>query len=182
MGIRSVGEELSLWQKFVSLSNIGEALSVADIFLTIIGFTITVIAAFKAQSAAKMAKKAAESATQSLVRVDVIAEIAAILHLLEELKRLQRAKAAEVLADRYSSLRARLVGLRESRVLGDDTNRSAIQDVVTRLASLERMIDQDPATLENPKKIASCNQSLSLCTDALLGIKERLRMNLGSMT
>lgn len=165
-----------------SVANIGEMLSVADISLTVIGFTITVIAAVKAQSAAKAARMAAETATESLVRVDVIAEIAAILHLLEELKRFQRAKATEMLADRYSNLRARLVSLRESRVLGDDASRSAIQDVVARLASLERMIDQDPATLENPKKLASCNQSLSLCTDALLGIKERVRMSSRPMT
>jgi hypothetical protein len=162
--------------------DLGTKLSIVDISLTVIGFSITVWAAAKARSAADAAKEAASTATQSLIRVDIIAEIATVLHLLEELKRLQRAKAMEVLPDRYSGLRSRLVAIRESTVLAGELDQTAIQDVIARLASLEKLAVQNPQAFDNPKQLANSNGSLSTCTDAMLGVKERIRLIGGTTT
>jgi hypothetical protein len=131
--------------------DLGIKLSIADICLTAIGFGLTVFAAFKAKNAAEAAETASKTATAKILRADLHGDLATVLQLIDELKRLQRTKAVELLAERYSSLRSKVVAIRESALMRSDQDLSAIQDVVVRLTTLEKMIVQDPAVLENAK-------------------------------
>ena len=157
--------------------DLGTKLSIADISLTVIGFGLSVFASFKAKSAAEAAESASKATTAKILKADLHGDLATVLQLIDELKRLQRTKAIELLAERYSSLRSRVVAIRESTLMSSEEDLSAIQDVVVRLTALEKMIVQDPAILDNPRQLARNNDSLSTCTDAILALRERVRIN-----
>lgn len=157
--------------------DLGTQISILDISLTLVGFGVTVFATLKAKRAAEAAEAASLVATDKLLKADVHAELATVLQLIEELKGLQRNKATGLLAERYSVLRNRVVGIRESRLIQGDDDMALLQDVVVRLKSLEKMILLDPGALENSKQLVRSNESLSKCSDSLLALKERIRIH-----
>lgn len=165
----------SAWEQFIGITGIGEALSVADILLTLIGFTITVIAALRAKKAAELARLAAETAKLHVFRLDLVAEVAAVIQLLDELKRLHRAKALDLLPDRYTSVRAKVVSIKESDVVTLENDQRSLQDVVTRIAAIQKALDRNQLVLDDAKQLAKFNESISLCSDSMLAFKERLR-------
>ncbi len=169
-----MAKEANLWQWFIGIANIGEMLSVADIVLTLIGFTITVLAAYKAKRAADLAFSAAQAAKQGVRQLDLISEISAVIHLLEELKSIQRTGGTDLLLGRYSAVRIKVVEIRESGLLSEEIDQVALQDVVTRLRSLEVTLDKNVNYLGDKKNLAKCNESVSFCTDLMLGVKVRL--------
>ena len=170
MGIRSAGE-----RREAAYLDIGTKLSIADISLTLLGFGITVFAAFKAKKAAEAAEAASKAATDRILKADLHAELAAVLHLVEELKGLQRSKTVVLLAERYSALRNKVVAIRESKLINGEDDLTVVQDVIVRLKNLEKMILENPNALDEAKQLSRSNESLSKCSEGLLAVKERVR-------
>lgn len=173
-----MGDALTVWEQFLRIPNIGEKLSVLDISLTLIGFSITVFATLRAKKSAEMARDAANMAANSARRLDLFFEISSLIRQLEELKRLHRANVTDLLSERYSSVRVKAVEIRESGLLKSPLDQSALQDVISRVVALEKDLDKNLDVLTDKKRVAKFNESVSICSDAIVGIKERLRMNI----
>lgn len=169
-----------MWESLLSTKYLEEYLSLSGIALTIVGFLITIYAAFKAKNAAEAAKASAEAAVGKMLKIEIISEIAGALQLIDELKRLHRSNAIEVIPDRYSGLRAKLIAIRECDLLCSDRDQTSIQDVITRVSALERALDLDKRYLEKATQLARANGSLSICTDVVISIKERVRHQVGA--
>jgi len=131
--------------------------------------------AWRAKSAASLALDAANRTRRQLLHIEVVAEMASAHEQVEELKRLQRAKSIDTLQQKYSTLRARLILVRESGILAADADLVAIQDTISRLAALERLLDQNPRALDSAKQMVKCNESLSVCIDSITAIRARVR-------
>lgn len=166
---------MTLWNRFLQVEHLGDYLSMGGLLLTVAGFTVTLITAVKAKRAADAAREAAESAAKEIRKVDLVAEIATILQQIEELKRLQRANASELLADRYSGLRAKLIAVRESSFLAGEAEQTLIQDVIARVAALQKALDRDGSVFEDGRRVARSNESLSMCVDSMTMMSERLK-------
>jgi hypothetical protein len=161
---------------FRSMPLASDWLSIIGLLLTLVGFSITIFAAFRAKSAAESARAAASSAANIVRRLDVIGELATVIQLIEELKRLQRSRAVDLLPDRYASVRGRLISIRQ--YFSDEKSQEAIQDVVARIASLQRAYDRNASIFDDAKAISKSNDSLSNSIDALLKIQEEIKINL----
>jgi hypothetical protein len=166
---------MNFWERFLAIDHLGDFLSMTGLLLTFVGFTATLLTAIKAKRAAEAARAAAESATREVRKVDLIGEVATMLQLIEELRRLQRANAVELLPDRYSGLRSKMVSIRESMFFSAEEDQTIIQDVIARIAALQKALDRDSETLNDRRQIARSNESLSVCTDVLLRLSERVR-------
>jgi len=153
-------------------------LSVVGFILTIGGLLITSIAAVKAKNAAVAAKDASVAAATGLRRIDFVAEAQTILHLIEELKRLHRSNAYDLLPERYSAVRSRVISIRESGfVIGDD-ELSLLQDVVARVAALEQLYDGNNGFLRDVRKLVKYNKSLSVCSESLISLVEKVKIRM----
>lgn len=143
--------------------------------ITIVGFAVTTTAAVRARRAADAARDAATEAATSIKRINLVGELATIIQLLEELKRLHRARAADLLPDRYSILRTRIIAIRESGLLQGDREATFVQDAITRIAALEKAYDSDNNFLQNSKLLIKSNESLSTCADSMISLHESLK-------
>ena len=47
--------------------------------------------------------------------------------------------------------------------------------IFSRLAALERLLDQNPRALDSAKQMVKCNESLSVCIDSITAIRARVR-------
>jgi heme exporter protein D len=164
------------WQEFIALPYLGEYLSLADIALALIGFGITVTAAVQAKAAALRAQEAAEQARARLLKFDLITEIVTILQLLEELKRLNRGRSIELLPEKYSLVRSKMVAIRESGQLLDEADKEMLQDSIVRISFLERLHDRNADSALSNKQFAKANESLTVCTDSMISMRERARL------
>lgn len=152
-------------------------LSIVGLLLTVTGFGVTIVAAMRARSAAEAARDAAQAAASTVKKLDLIGEIATTIQLVEELKRLHRSKAVELLADRYGGIRAKLISMREQKVVSEADSQVRIQDVIARISSLERAYDRDSGFLEKPNGIARANESLGTCLETLLILHEHAKLS-----
>lgn len=143
--------------------------------ITIIGFLVTATAAIRARRAAAAARDAAIEAASSVKRINLVGELATVIQLLEELKRLHRARAADLLPDRYSILRARMIAIRESGLLLGDREATLVQDAIARIAALEKAYDSNREFLQSTKLLMKSNESLSTCTDSMVSLHESLK-------
>ncbi|MCU1051147.1 hypothetical protein [Stenotrophomonas maltophilia] len=150
-------------------------LSLIGFAVTIIGFVVTIIVSSRAKKAADLAKESAVAATSAMRRLDVIADIATVLQLIEELKRLQRSGAFDLLPERYSGVRSRVILIRESGMVSTEPNMSALQDVVSRVSALEQAYDGDGCFLNQSGRLVKSNKSLSICSESLIGLTERIK-------
>ena len=167
-----------MWQRFLEIAHLGEYLSLGGLLLSFLGFGATVILSAKAKRAAEGAQEAAQSAVKEVHKMDLVAEIATISQLLEEIKRLQRANAVEVLVDRYSGLRSKLVAIRESLLLIGNEEQVLVQDVIARIANLQKTLDRNSRYFEDVRQLALSNESISICIEAVITLSQRVKNNI----
>jgi hypothetical protein len=74
-----------------------------------VGLAVTIWFAFRAKSAAEQARDAAQQVKDRISILDTVAALSAAVTTLEELKGLHRIRAWDLVFNRYSSLRKRLV-------------------------------------------------------------------------
>jgi hypothetical protein len=93
---------------------LGDLASIIGVFISIIGFIVTIFNVLRSKSAAKQAEQAALKIREDIKRIDIVAEISAAKGAIDEIKRLQRQEAWEILPDRYSALRTLLISIKSS--------------------------------------------------------------------
>jgi hypothetical protein len=146
----------------------------ADVF-GIVGFTLTLIVAWRARSAALAAKEAAEKTRNSIRLFDTVVDFQATISMLEELKRTHRQNVdLSSLPERYASIRKHLILLRNSGVTLDDEQESVVQNAIANMQSLERQGERSVAT-NTPVRADKLNALISDDLDALLTILQRLK-------
>jgi hypothetical protein len=87
------------------LSNWINLVTLLGFIATIVGFIVTIQTLFRTKKAALAAREAAEATKIQLSRVDTISEFSSAIALMDEIKRLHRARAWDLVPDRYSILR-----------------------------------------------------------------------------
>lgn len=168
-----------MWRAILEIEHLSEYLSLGGIVLSLIGFSATLVAVFRAKSTAEAARLAADQARGQVRKLDLISEMATVLRLAEELKRLHRSNAYDILPDRYSDLRLKVMVIRESKLFTDQEDQSLLQDVVVRLSALEQALDKSADVFQDKKRLARSNESLSNCMESIVRLNERIKNRTG---
>ena len=91
--------------QWITENHVGDLASIAGIFITIIGFCVTLWNVWRSRSAAERAEMAANEARRMIRSYETVAEFSSAITLMEEIKRLHRSRQLDMLPDRYSALR-----------------------------------------------------------------------------
>lgn len=132
------------WANNIFLSSAwGNSFSFLGLLASLIGFWFTIRNVVKSKDAAEQAKEAVQGVRLNLRKGETVADLGAAIAIMEEIKRIHRSKShnPESLVDRYGELKKSLINIREGNPVLTDEDKSKIQDAVTQIASLERMID-----------------------------------------
>lgn len=153
-------------------------LNVASFALTIIGFGITFETLRRTKNAAEKSREASEAVVRRLLQFDAVVEISKAISILEEVKRLHRIDQVyiwHILLDRYSSLRNSLVQIHASGNPLDDDQKSALQEAIVQLRTVEGKIERSVSAGQTPENSASLNRVVSAQIDNLSTILVNLR-------
>jgi len=94
------------------LNNWVNLVTVLGFVATIVGFIITIQTLIRTKRAAIADRDAAEAAKVQLSRVDTISDFSSAIAIMDEIKRLHRARAWDLVPDRYAILRRLLTSRR----------------------------------------------------------------------
>jgi hypothetical protein len=137
------------WQEFIdwlSRYGIGDVVGILSLFISVVGFIVTVAKVNRSRDAANKAEAAANAARRNIRLLDAMVDFSSVIAHLEEIKRLHREAAFHVLPDRYASLRKLLILVREGTPELSEAHRTAMQDVIVNLANFEKRVERSLKT------------------------------------
>jgi hypothetical protein len=172
------GRILRLHQQFIewlARTRAGDIASIVGLFVTIVGFVITIYNVLRSRTAAQAAEAAAREARAGIRTQDSIVAITTAITAMDEVRRLHRDSAWALLPDRYSTLRNSLISIRSGAVKLSDEQLSVLQAAIQQFAGMERQVDQaivDPEKAPDPVKL---NQIVSKQSDRLIELLVQIR-------
>jgi hypothetical protein len=152
--------------QWIAENHVGDLASIAGIFISIVGFFVTLWNVWRSRSAAERAEMAANEARRIIRSYETVAEFSSAITLMEEIKRLHRSRQSEMLPDRDAALRKALISVRRlapSLQGGQDTT---LQAAITTLAAIEGTIEKSIHGGSEPDYVR-LNRLLSRDIDAL---------------
>src|SRR5579863_6741263 len=108
---------------------------------TVLGFAVTLWVLARTQSAAEAAKKAAEATKAQLSRVHTISEFSSAITIMDEIKRLHRARAWELVPDRYAVLCRLLVSIQTLNPDLTDGQRTVLSGAIVQFRTMESKVE-----------------------------------------
>ena len=146
---------------------LGDHASIIGLAVALVGFALTIWAAWRAKSAAEMAAAAARRARDDLLAFQSTMSLAGVVSEIEGLKAMHRAGRWAELPDRYSTLCATLASIRSRNPSLTRIHDARIQLAITELRRIEHRIDASLAGAGDAIDVAALNRVLSELLDAL---------------
>ncbi len=153
----------------------GDLSSVAGVFLSLIGFGITIYNVVRTKEAARAAEEATKRLREKLAAYDSIATISSAITAIDEIRRLHLGGNWILLPDRYSSLRHSLITIRGGEMRLSDEQQSLLQEAIQQVAQLQGQVDRaivDPGRVPDRVKL---NRIVSSQADRLTELLTQLK-------
>lgn len=161
---------------YITTNHLGDVASVVAIFITIVGFVVTVYNIIKSKTAAERAEEAVTQVRGDLVRMSAVADIASTISGMEEIKRLHRQEAWDLLPERYAALRKVLIGI---KVNMSNERKAILQDIIVLFRGIEKEIDLSIRSKRPPKSVPRLNDIVSKKMDVLEELLVEIRDQIG---
>lgn len=163
------------WLALLDAYRLGDLASLVGLLVALVGFALTIWAAWRAKSAAEMAAAAARRVRDQILIFQSTSDLAGAISKLESLKSMHRAGDWASMPERYSGLSADLAMIRDRSTLLDDAERAMIQKAIFMLAQLEHELDVGGVEEPDRKQVAIRNLLISQRLDELRGILHHLQ-------
>ncbi len=161
--------------------HLGDVASIMGLFVTIIGFIITIFNVIKSKNSSKVAEETVSKVRQDLRLYQTVNGFSDALATMDEIKRLHRQTEWKLLPDRYNSLRKSLISIRCENPILSDNDQKEIQSAISQFSALETLIDKHLLADNNtPIDIPKINKQVSKQIDRIQEILVRLNSNIGS--
>lgn len=150
----------------VNLASVGSWASIAGVFISLVGFGVTIFNVRKSKSAAVAAEIAARKAQNALKGIDAISEISMAIERLEGAKSQVSQNNGLFLAELFSRVRRRLISAKDSNENLTLESLEILKTSIRRTRSLENKIYQH---VEEGTRldILKTNKALSIIMDDL---------------
>jgi hypothetical protein len=145
----------------------GDIASVVGVFISLIGFAITIWNVIRSKNAAQKAREAVDNVRETILRSDTIVDFSAVITTMEEIKRLHRTGNWIILPDRYSSLKRKLVKIRSTNPDLSDDYKTALQNAIQHFSNIEQKVERALASKKSPPNVAKLNEIVSAQLDTL---------------
>ncbi len=157
----------------------GGLASIMGLAATLLGFAITIIGVYRSKTAAQSARDAAVQTKSLLLYSDAIADISAALGMMEEIRRLHRAGVWQLLPDRYSALRQKLVAVRSANSEMPEDELIVLRKVADEFKAIETRVERALANGNAPPNPAKLNEIVGSHIDAVSEVLVSLKDSLG---
>lgn len=155
----------------------GDLASIVGLAVAMLGFGFTLRGVFRARTAAQAAAQEASKARQTLTQYHAIGDLSGVVVAIEDIKRHHRNQAWQIVPDRYSTLRSRLVEVRASCASWMDVDDNAtIQSAIQHLRGMEQTVDRILEDKAEPPSAARLNSILSEQMDKLNDVVAKLKI------
>lgn len=159
--------------------NWGDAASVVGVFISLIGFAITIVGLARSKSAARQVGAAVAAVRQQLSRQSVAVDLASLMNDIEEIKLLHRFGAWDAMPIRYSAIRKRLFLVKGSTPVLTKNQKASIQGVIEQFRTIEETVEEALASKEPPKDVASLNKVATEQSDKLTAVLVAVQQAIG---
>jgi hypothetical protein len=126
----------------MEINRVGDLSGVLGIFISLIGFAVTLIGVWRAAAAAEAARTAARAAKESITLLQTVVDFSLAISTLEAIKREHRLEQWALLPDRYAYIRKILITLRHSGVTMTDSQKGIVQNAIVNLSDIERTVER----------------------------------------
>jgi hypothetical protein len=137
------------------------------------GVGLTFWQVWRAKKATELVREAVNGVSQDLNRKAAAFDLGELIRDLEELKELHRLDSRSLLPSRYTSVRRRLIAVRERYSVLSTKQRTTIQGSISLFIELERELDSDVAAKN--LDLGRLNQLVNIEMNKLIEIVEMLQ-------
>jgi uncharacterized protein (UPF0333 family) len=173
------GEPHSLYVYDFLTRHWGDVASVLGLAVSLVGFSVTIVATRRSKRAAIQAKEAAEEARDKIRSFDLVSELTEAIAAMEEIKRLLRSGASGPVPDRCAVLKKLLIGIRSAPDRVTPGQKDILTASIQQFSTLEKKVDQAIERGQPISGISRMNQTVSGQIDTLTELLETIRQSIG---
>lgn len=157
-----------------------DVVSIIGFPLAIWGIVLAINDARKAKSAAEMAQAEVRKLRQTLLRLDSVANLADAVAIMDEIKRSHRNDLWDnLLLDRYSALRRKLIAVKISNVDIHKDYAPAIQNAIVQFRRIESQVELSLKGTVDRLTTAKLNAIISMETDKIDAVLNAMKQDIG---
>ena len=150
--------------------------TVVGFFISILGFVFTIQQVMKAKNLTQEVNEAVGGVRDRLGFRAAGEQFQSVLFELDELKVLHRKEVIEILPQRYTSIKRKLVAIKQNNKLSDEQI-AQVQSTITVLSSLQNRIEKSISGKAKPTEAHELNRVATEQADKLHAILTHLRGN-----
>lgn len=155
--------------------NWGNVASLAGLIASVVGLVLTYREAHKSKTAAEKAREAVADVKKRLSTLDAVAAIAEAILMMDEIKRLNREHAWNLLPDRCTILKRRLITIRGFVDLTEE-DQTALSSGIQHMGDIQNRVEKLlHMGKKKPPDVPRLNRIISVQTDKLSEILNRLK-------
>jgi hypothetical protein len=137
------------------------------LLVSFFGFGFTIWGVLRSKAAAEAAKTAALQTQKDLKHLDTIMDFSTAITIMEEIKRHHRSGNWQILPDRYSALRQKLISIKSNHADISEIHALALQSAIQDFSDMEKDVERALMRNVKPTKVSRFNEIVSNQIDAL---------------
>jgi hypothetical protein len=118
----------------------GNLASIIGLFVSILGFVITISNTRKSKTAAEEARDAVVKVRTDLSKIETVSDLSIAITLMEEIKRLQMQSSWMTIPDRCSNLRKNLISIKSNYPNLSIDQKTALQNAIQQFTTIETLV------------------------------------------
>lgn len=156
----------------------GNIASIIGLLIALLGFSLTLYNVHKARWTAQKAYDTALEVKEDFNRIDTITQLSSAIAIMDEIKRLHRQKAWEILLDRYSSLRKKLITIKKTFPELSEDYEKKITNAIIHFSTIENYVDKAVCGQSEPENIHRTNKIVTKQIDIIHEILEDIKRDI----
>ncbi len=158
---------------WIVTNHLGDFASIAAVFITMIGFIITITNVIKS-------KNTVTKVRQDISKIDITSHLSSTIAIIDEIIRLQRESAWSVVQDRYGQVRRSILEIKMIDLPQVKSSLPNLQDSLTQIKSIEQiLIKCKLSNAELEPKLPRIHHILSKTSDSLTELLHSIKGEIG---
>lgn len=162
-------------------SGIANILEMLGFVLTIVGFSFSLMFAYRSKTAAEQARDAAIKAQHRITDMERFGDLETAIAVLEETMRLLRQHAFDIAVDRLTIVKRELSRIRSGTNNLTESDMSIVQNTIAKVSTIMTSIETGKQKQTKPIDVARINSVLSDEIGHLSGLKTKLISDLSKV-
>jgi hypothetical protein len=165
--------------KFFSLPEVGTALTLLEIAISLVGFAAAIWSSRQSKIASERAEAAVNKVREDIRKIDTVSDLSTAITSMDEIKRRIREGSIVQIPDRCMEVRRSLIIIQSANPELAATQKSRINVAIRQLSSIEEVVDQCLITGKPLDGSAVHLKVLSKQVDNILSVLTEIKNTIG---